>query len=306
MNLQRRLQLYTGRKVNTHAIVNASGPCNAKEVRSFLGKVNYYHRFIPERTQLLDPLHQLTQKNQPFVWTEEAQKAFDCVKEILTKQPTLRIFDPELPIILYTDASRIGVGAVLKQRRPNGEELPVGYFSRKLLPYQVNYSVTEIELLAILEAIDAWHFYLCGRHFSIVTDHLPLKGLDKNKKPNTRLYNWAMRLNQYDFTISYRPGAMNEEADYLSRHPVQDLIELTKEAPAVHRWEGVEKVEPPLVDGVELREYSRIPTSRLYDYGWVDNQTRFTRNTMVCARKVSRRGIETNTRGVFVKRIRYH
>lgn len=240
---------------NTHAILLTEQPLNAKELRSFLGKVNYYHRFIPNKSKILEPLQRLLRKNQPFAWNGETQDALDQIKSILTSQPALRIFDPELEIKLYTDASRMRVDAVLKQIQQQQEELPVGYFSRRLLSYQCNYSVTELELLAILESIEYWHYYLYGREFKVITDHLPLKGLQRHTKPNTRLFNWAMRLNQYRFTIHYRPGILNEEADYLSRHPVQELIDSTKEqTKAIMAMNIMTQPTEPTIDGKMVTE----------------------------------------------------
>ena len=221
---------------NVRAILEAPPPTSVKTLRGFLGKVNYYHRFIPNRASLLNPLYELLRKNATFEWTEKTHVAFEKVKQILSSEPTLRIFDPELETTLYTDASIIGLGAVLKQTQLTGEELPVGYFSRKLLSYQRNYSTTELECLAILEAIEYWHYYLCGLKFNVVTDHQPLQGVVKMKRPNTRLFNWAMRLNQYDMKIRYRPGSQNHEADFLSRHPVESLLQLSddKDVPMPH------------------------------------------------------------------------
>src|SRR5699024_8969589 len=137
----------------------------------------------------LDPLYKLTKKNQPWDWTAECQTAFEKVKAILTSAPALCIYEPTAKTRLFTDASRIGVGAVLKQEQDDGEYLPIGYFSRRLLSYQRNYSVTELELLAIVEALDYWHYYLIGIKFEIYSDHEPLKWLSRVAKTNSRLYN---------------------------------------------------------------------------------------------------------------------
>ena len=93
----------------------------------------------------------------------------------------------------------------------------MGYFSRKSLPYQRKYSVSEKELLAIIEATEYWHHNLYGRHFTIKTDHKPLKYLNSHKKINTRIMNWAMRLNQYDYSIEYIKGENNVEAVLLGQ-----------------------------------------------------------------------------------------
>lgn len=216
---------------NTEAIEKAPAPKDLKSLRGFLGKINFYQKFIPNRAALLYPLYQLLKKGQDFSWGEEEQKAFDEVKEILTSYPVLRIFDPSFKTFLYTDASRLGLGAVLKQSDPadsTGSQFVIGYFSKSLTPYQANYSVTELELLAIISAIDYWHFYLIGKPFTVITDHMPLKAVGKIGKPNTRLFNWSIRLRQYDFKVEYRSGDKNQEADYLSRHPVNQLKEITE------------------------------------------------------------------------------
>src|SRR5690625_1860152 len=135
------------------------------------------------------------------------------------------------PTFLYTDASRKGIGAVLKQadtNDPNGPRYPVGYFSRSLLAHQRNYSVTELELLAIVSAVDYWSYYLIGVFFVIITDHLPLKSVHKISRVGSRLFNWAAILKQYQFRVEYLAGENNGEADYLSRHPIELLEEATQ------------------------------------------------------------------------------
>ena len=203
---------------NLSAITDYPPPHDKKTLRRFLGKINFYHRFIPDRTELLDPLYDLLKKEHQFKWSEDKQKSFVKIKEILTSELVIHIFDPNLNTIVITDASDIGIGAVLKQQKDN-EEITIGYFSRKLLKHQKNYVVTEKECLAIIESIEYWHHYLYGRKFLIRTDHKPLKYINTHKKINTRIMNWAMRLNQYEFEIDYIKGETNLEADYLSRNP---------------------------------------------------------------------------------------
>lgn len=101
-------------------------------MRQFLGKINFYHKYVPKIAIKLELLHKLLRKNQEFMWTEECQKSFDEMKKILCSQPILTIFHPNLPIFIYTDASLLGVGAVLKQPQDNKEEKPVAYFSKRL------------------------------------------------------------------------------------------------------------------------------------------------------------------------------
>lgn len=212
---------------NVSAILKANPPTNIRELRGFLGQIHYYHRFIPNRINSTYRLTELLKKNVKWEWTPEHQKEFEDIKKILASKPILKIFDPKRPIKIYTDASKHGIGAVMKQVYENNEEYPVSYFSKKLLPYQTRYSASEIECLAVLEAIEHWHYKLIGREFLVITDHKPLEGFDKTKKPRTRLFNWALRLNQYQFKIKYRPGIENHDADFLSRHPINELKEIT-------------------------------------------------------------------------------
>ncbi|CAB0030178.1 unnamed protein product, partial [Trichogramma brassicae] len=128
---------------------------------------------IPAELQELDPLHDLLRKDREFKWTEECQKSFDEMKKILCSQPVLTIFDSKLPIRIYTDASLLGLGAILKQIQENGEEKPVGYFSKKLNSAQKKKKATFLECLAIKECLQYWQHLLLGRKFKVITDHKP-------------------------------------------------------------------------------------------------------------------------------------
>lgn len=119
-------------KDNLISIRNFPVPKTQKNIRQFLGKINFYHEYIPKSAIILDPIHNLLRKNQKFIWSEDCQKAFEKIKSLLCSQPILEIFDQNLPINIYTDASLEGIGAILKQIQPNGKEKPVAYFSKKL------------------------------------------------------------------------------------------------------------------------------------------------------------------------------
>ncbi|XP_075587634.1 uncharacterized protein LOC142597562 [Dermatophagoides farinae] len=127
---------------NMDAILEYPAPTDKKTLRIFLGKINFYHRFIPSRTKTLDPFYSLLKKNAPFIWKQCHEDAFQVIKKIITSKLVLKIFDPGAETILITDASDVGIGAILKQKK-DGQEETVGYFSRKLLPYQKNYVVSE-------------------------------------------------------------------------------------------------------------------------------------------------------------------
>ena len=131
----------TADPVKVQAVMNWPRPSNMHEVRSFIGLCSYYRRFVPGFAQLAKPLHALTEKNANFKWTEECDKAFQTLKDHLTKVPVLAYPDFDKPFILDTDASDVAIGATLSQM-VEGEEHPIGYFSRTLTGPEKQYCVT--------------------------------------------------------------------------------------------------------------------------------------------------------------------
>lgn len=195
-------------------------PKNQKNIRQLLGKVNFYREYIPNSSIILEPLHNLLRKKQKFIWSTECQEAFEKIKQLLCSQPILEIFDQELPINIYTDASLEGIGAVLKQIQPNGKKKPVAYFSKKLNEAQKKKKAIYLECLAIKESIKYWQYWLIGKHFTVFSDHKPLENLNIKSRTDEELGELSYYLSQYDFTIKYAPGRNNLEADCLSRNPV--------------------------------------------------------------------------------------
>lgn len=207
-------------KDNLISIRNFPTPKTQKNIRQFLGKINFYHEYIPNGSILLDPLHRLLRKNTQFIWSEECEKSFSKIKNILCSQPVLEIFDKDLPITIYTDASLNGIGAILKQIQKDGKEKPVGYFSKKLNDTQKRKKAIYLECLAIKEAIKYWQYWLIGRKFTVLSDHKPLENLNIKARTDDELGELTFYLSQYDFNIKYIPGKNNTEADSLSRNPV--------------------------------------------------------------------------------------
>ena len=193
-------------------------PKTKKQVRSFLGMIGFYSKFIPNCAAISAPLSDLTKKGLPnkVKWEPVHQTAFDTLKSILSCKPILRLPDINLPFILQTDASDVGLGAVLVQEE-SGIRQPVAFASRKLNVAERNYSVIEKECLAIVWAIDKFHRYLYGIEFFLETDHKPLTYLNKSKTLNSRLMRWALRLQPYRFNLVAIKGKSNVIADYLSR-----------------------------------------------------------------------------------------
>jgi hypothetical protein len=194
-------------------------PRTKKQVRVFLGLTGYYRRFIPDYASIAAPLTDLTKKAGPtyVVWTTACVNAFQRLKELLCTTPVLKSPDFHLPFILQTDASDRGVGAVLSQRDDSGQEHPVAFFSRKLLPREERYSTVEKECLAIKLGVQAFKVYLLGRPFEVQTDHRALVWLDRLKDNNARLTRWSLALQPYKFNVYHRTGKSNGNADALSR-----------------------------------------------------------------------------------------
>ena len=141
-------------------------PGNVTEVRQFVGLANYFRKFVQGLSSMAKPLTELTRGKTPWTWGEPEQAAFDGIKQALCQAPTLRMPDSQLDYTVVCDASDFGIGAVLMQ-----DGHPLAYFSKLLNAAQRNYTVTERELLAVVEALKLWRCYLGDQPFLVVTDH---------------------------------------------------------------------------------------------------------------------------------------
>jgi hypothetical protein len=146
-------------------IVKAPAPRDVSELRSFLGLVNYYGKFLPDLANTLSPLYALLQKRKKWSWGANEEEAFQAVKKLLQSSRVLVHFDPRLPLILSCDASPYGLGAVLSYKMPSGKEKPVGFASRTLTATELKYSQLDKEALAIVFGVKKYHSYLYGRQF---------------------------------------------------------------------------------------------------------------------------------------------
>lgn len=199
-----------------HAIQNFPIPRTVKEIKSFLGLLGYYRRFIKNFAKITKPFTKCLKKGEKIEHNDEFKKAFSLCKTILCNDPILQYPDFEKPFNLTTDASNVAIGAILSQGTI-GKDLPVAYASRTLNPAETNYSTIEKELLAVVWAVKYFRPYLFGRKFEIVTDHKPLQWLFNIKDPDSRLVRWKLKLLEYDYEIVYKKGKQNTNADALSR-----------------------------------------------------------------------------------------
>ena len=200
------------------ALRDFARPINKKGLRAFLGTAGYYRRFIPGFSQRAGPLYDALKRGAPnFVgWTGEQIGAFNHLICVLCDTHTLTLPRDDDILALHTDASSGGIGAVLSVVR-DGQDQPVAYFSKRLTPAERNYSVTELECLAVVKAIDHFAIHLLGRDFTVVTDHTALVALKHSHKLNGRLMRWALTLQAYKYEVVYRPGVLHQNADGLSR-----------------------------------------------------------------------------------------
>lgn len=202
------------------SIINTPSPKNTTEVRRLIGIMQWYRRFIPDFSTISEPITSLIhgkKKGSSIVWTEQAEVAFQTLKQLLVSAPILRSPCWDQPFYVQTDASDVGIGAVLYQLH-DGFEHPIAYASRKLTKAEQKYTVTEKECLAVLFGVEKYRGYIEGTHFFVITDHASLKWLFSLKDPIGRLARWTTRLSQFDFELHHRKGNQNVVADFLSRH----------------------------------------------------------------------------------------
>ena len=219
----------------TEAVRTWPVPKSVKDVRSYLGFTGYYRRFIRDYAKIARPLNDLLvghctsksgkkgkSRKTPFIWTDSQQKAFESLKEKLISAPILAYADYSLPFKLHTDASNVGIGAVLYQRQDDVDRV-VAYANRSLKPSEKNYPAHKLEFLALKWAItEKYHDYLYGAKFDVVTDNNPLTYVFTTAKLDGTGQRWLAELSNYNCSISYRSGKTNGDADGLSRRPQEE------------------------------------------------------------------------------------
>ena len=218
---------------NIRGLIETTLPITPSEIFRFVKAAEYYRKFIPNFSRIAGPLYKYnpssTTRGNPsgskiIQLSDEEQHAFHTLKRILTTDLVLRLPRNDLPFTLQTDASSLGIGAVLLQTYPEGDR-PVCYMSKKFTPNQQRWSTIEQECFAVIHAIEQCHHYLHGQHFVLDCDHKPLESLMCKPQQNNKCERWRLRLQAYDFTIKHIKGVLNTMPDYLSRSPVDAAAE---------------------------------------------------------------------------------
>jgi len=196
-------------------------PTDKKGVERLLGTVNYLGKFTPNRATITEPFRVLLRKDIEFQWSHEQDKALQEIKSILTKDggPVLRFFDVQKPVTISCDASPTGLGGVLLQDRR-----PVAYASRSLTDAESRYAQIEKELLAVQFSLERFNQYTYGKRVTIESDHKPLEAIVKNALASAppRLQRILLRMQEYDYTLEYKPGKELVLPDMLSRAPLPE------------------------------------------------------------------------------------
>ncbi|UYV75068.1 hypothetical protein LAZ67_12002331 [Cordylochernes scorpioides] len=287
--------IYTPQTRNLDIINAIVPPFNQKTLQSFLGAVNVYNKFIPDYARLRAPLNNLLKKDTKWQWDEKCQQEFTALKESLTRNPVLHLYQDGLPCCLYCDASTQGIAGNLKQVHPDGKIHSTQYYSRALRPHERNYTISELECLAIVESIEKFRIYLSGTKFTVYSDHQALQWLKTIKNPSGRLFRWSLRLSTYDYEIQYLKGTQQHEADLLSRNPFCGFISartIKKHQPNItdtsvavdvngKPYGTLGQIPPPqqpfdLISIDTIAGFSKYGHSKTYLHVIVDHLTRYT------------------------------
>ena len=202
------------------AIKSYPCPTSVKEVRVFLGLVNFFSNFIKEKATKTAPLTALTKKGASLTWTKHCQQCFETLRKDLSREPVLAFADFTERFYVFTDASQtISIGGTLAQKDPStGNYKAVAHCGRALRTYEKSLAIPELECLACVYCLTKWDVYLSGAEFDLYTDHQALTSvLGNSTKLSPKLGRWALFLSEYKYQVHYKPGLMNASADAMSR-----------------------------------------------------------------------------------------
>lgn len=233
----------------TRAVINFKTPTNVHEVRQFIGLCSFFRRFVQDFASVARPLTTLTKTTTPWVWGDDQKRAFSKLKEVLTSRPVLAIYNPEYETELHTDACLTGLGGILLQRQNRSLPLhPVAYFSRQTTAEEQRFHSYELETLAVVASLNRFRVYLLGIEFTIVTDCNALRTTLTKRDLVPRIARWWLLVQEYSFSVEYKPGVQIAHADALSRNSISESNEHLSvlQIGEVHWLQSVQMSDPRL------------------------------------------------------------
>ena len=208
---------YTPLNDKCDAIRNLESPKTLRQTRAFCGMVNFLSFFLPNLQRLLILIYDLQKKAKKFKWTDEAEKAFNEIKQLLVSPPVLKAPTPDGLFQLKSDTLREGVGGTLLQKQGD-EWVVISYHSKRFPKSAKNFGITELELTGLLVNIHGFMQLLHNRYFEVLVDHKVIEYMIKSKteSPTTRLKTFLLKLSEYTIELKYQKGSKMHTSDALS------------------------------------------------------------------------------------------
>ena len=251
-------------------------PTNLKQLRSFLGAVNQFNKFKPNLASISFPLRSILKKDADWIWNAEHENAFVKINDEIEEVVELSHFKRNQETRIICNASKQGLGAVLQQSQTNGEWRPICFASRSLSDFESKYSINELELLAIMWAVEHFRKYVYDIHFKIISDHKALLSVLKSNRGNktfsSRLTRLVDRLLPFDFEVVNVAGRTLGLADYLSRHPTDLQGSSVKAETLWNEWFTVNIVISlnDVLDNSEASSVKNRPAESAHEANTVD------------------------------------
>lgn len=253
------------------AVLNFPEPKSNKDLQSFLGLAGYFRKFIYNFSIIAHPLTELLKKNREFKFSDSEKQAFNCLKQSLSSPPVLSIYNQNADTEIHCDASINGYGCILLQKSITDNALhPVYFMSKKTSDAEKKYSSYELEVLAIVKALQKFRVYLLGKHFKIVTDCNAFAMTLNKKDLCTRIARWALLMQDFDYEVEHRSGSKMNHVDALSRYPVmiiQDSL-VTKIKTAQEQDSEIQTIKEIL----KLKPYSDFLLKSDILYKFIDGE----------------------------------
>lgn len=236
-------------------------PKNITQLQRFLGLANFFRKFIRDYAVKGRPLHNLLRKSVSFNFNDDCLKAFQILKQELISYPVLRLYDPYAETELHTDASSLALAAILFQKQESGKLAPIAYYSQATNSAEARYHSFELEMLAVVKAVERFHIFLYGLEFTIVTDCHALVYAVNKAHLNPRFARWTLRLQNYRFKILHRSGQKMAHVDALSR--ISEVSALVEALPLERELEVKQLQDPRIKEIAEQLEFSDNPKFEL-------------------------------------------